>query len=153
MFIKREERKDKSGESAGRFWIGVGVPREKASKRAREEEGDMCFRGGLNHLYRKSPSGLPLANHLALSSLESTFCLTQGPLLYARASFSQHGLSCQGLYKVDRMYYGLMPIPYLTPEEPFCDCVVLEVSLTSRMRNRWSPSFMQAGHSSSLLLL
>ena len=39
----------------------------------------MCFGGGLNHLYGDSASRLPLANHLALSGLEPTFDLTQGP--------------------------------------------------------------------------
>ena len=32
------------------------------------------------------------------------------------------------------MYCGLVPLPSLIPEEPFCECVVPEVSLTSRMR-------------------
>ena len=31
------------------------------------------------------------------------------------------------------------PLHSLTPEEPFCTCVIWEVSLTSRMRNMWSP--------------
>ena len=39
------------------------------------------------------------------------------------------------------MDYALVPLLSLTHEEPFCQCVVLEVSLTSRMRNRWSLSF------------
>lgn len=30
------------------------------------------------------------------------------------------------------------PLPSLTPEEPFCTCVVWEVSLTLRRRNVWS---------------
>ena len=55
------------------------------SGRDRREKGDTtCFRGGLNLLYRGGPSGLPLANHFALSGLESIFGLTQGPPLCAR---------------------------------------------------------------------
>ena len=54
------------------------------------------------------------------------------------------------LWEVDRMYYDLAPLPSLTPEERFCECVVWQDSLTSRMRNRWS--FIQTAWSSSLLL-
>ena len=40
---------------------------------------------------------------------------------------------------------GLVPLPSLTPQEPFCECVVPGAALTSRMRNRKSPSFIPAG--------
>ena len=36
------------------------------------------------------------------------------------------------------MYYGLAPLPSLTPEQPFCAYVFWDVSLTSRMRNMCS---------------
>ena len=32
----------------------------------------------------------------------------------------------------------MAPLPFLTSREPFCACVVGEVSLTSRIRNMWS---------------
>ena len=48
----------------------------------------MCFGGDLNHLYGCSTSGLPLANHLALSGLESIFGLTLGLSLYVHSSFT-----------------------------------------------------------------
>ena len=41
------------------------------------------------------------------------------------------------------MYCGLVALS-LTPGESFCECVVPEVSLASRMRNRWALSFIQA---------
>ena len=55
--------------------------RDRQRERAREEESNMRFGGGLNPLYGGSPSGLPLANHLASSVLEPTVGLTQGPPL------------------------------------------------------------------------
>ena len=45
------------------------------------------------------------------------------------------------------------PIPSLTPEDPFCTCVVWEVSLISGMRNVISLSFSWTEHSSPLSLL
>ena len=57
---------------------------DRKSKRGREQ---LCFGGHLNQLCGGSPSGLPLANHLALSG----FGVTQGPALCARAPFSQDG--------------------------------------------------------------
>ena len=101
----------------------------------------------LKSLVWGSPAGLPLAHYLVSSGLEPTFGLTWGPPLCACASFSQDGFYPQGFWEVDRMCYGLMPLLPLTPD------AVLGVSLTSRIRNRWSLSFIQAGHSSSLLLL
>ena len=82
MFIKRAEREYKCGESTGRLqaW-GEGQrdrPRTRDAERTREEGSDTCSGGPLNHLYEGSPSGLPLAHHLASSGLESTFGLTQG---------------------------------------------------------------------------
>ena len=54
----------------------------------REGKNSMCFGGGSNHSYGDHPSGLPLANHLASSGLESIFVLIQGPPLCACTSFS-----------------------------------------------------------------
>ena len=116
-------------------------------ERTRKEESNTCFGGGLNHLYGGSPSRLPLPNHLASSG----FGLTQG--LCAGASFSQDGFYEEVIWEIDKMYYGLMPLPSLTPEEPFCKCVVPEVSLTSRMRNRWSLLSKQDPAPPSLLLM
>ena len=92
---------------------------ERKSKNERE-----CFGGGLNHLYEDRPPWIPLANHLALSVLEPTFSLTQGPPLCAGASFGQDGFQRKGLCEVDWTYYGLVPLLSLTPEEPFCEYVV-----------------------------
>ena len=55
---------------------------DREREKAREKESNVCFGGPLNHLYGGSPSGLPLANHLALSGSG----LTQGPAL--RMDFS-----------------------------------------------------------------
>ena len=79
---KRErEREYRCGESRGRLGGGQRGGRQIETERAREEEDNTCFGGHLNHLYGGSFSKLPLANHLALSELEPTFVLTQGPPL------------------------------------------------------------------------
>ena len=88
VFIKREDREDRCGESTCRLQCPV---RGGGTERAREEESSMCFGGGLNHLCGGRPFRLPLANHLDSSELESIFGLTQGPPVCARASFSQRG--------------------------------------------------------------
>ena len=49
------------------------------------------------------------------------------------ASFSQDGFQHEGLWEIDSTYYGIVPPPFLTPEEPFCAWAVGEVSWTSRM--------------------
>lgn len=61
------------------------VREKKARDRARDREGTACFGGGLNHLCGGSPSGPPLACHLALPG----FGLTQGP---ACTSCSRDGM-------------------------------------------------------------
>ena len=96
--------------------------RDRQRERAREEESEACLRGGLNHLFGGNPSGLPLANHLASSGLEPTFGLTQAPgwISAPESSLTQDGFYHQGFWEVDRMYYGLVPLPSLTPEERFC---------------------------------
>ena len=89
--------------------------------------------GGLNHLYGGSPSGLPLANYIALPGLESIFGLTQGCPQPAPKSFGQDGLQCKGFWKVNRCTVVWCSVT-LTPEEPFCACIVQKVSLISRKR-------------------
>ena len=45
-------------------------------------------------------------------------------------------------WEIDRTYYVLvLPLLFLTPKEPFCTCVVGDVSLTSRMKNMVFLSF------------
>ena len=61
----------------------MGVGETEREKEREREKSDMSFEGGLNHLCGGSSFGLPLANHLALSGLESTFGLTQDPPLCA----------------------------------------------------------------------
>ena len=68
-FIKREKREDRCAENTGTGRLGVGVvhgegERKTETNREKEEESDTCFGDPLNHLL---VSGLPLANHLALS--------------------------------------------------------------------------------------
>ena len=110
---------------------GLRRTRETETDREKEQERKRvtCFGGHLNHLYGGSPSGL-LDNRLAFSGLECKFGLTQGLPLCACTSFSQGGFCSQSFWEFDRMCYSLVPLPSLTPEEPFCSCVVLEVSLT-----------------------
>ena len=79
-----------------------------------------------------------LATHLAVSGSGSMSGLTQGPPLCACASFSQDGFQHRGFWDVTKHVIIWCPLPSLTPEEPFCTCVIWKVSLTSRMRNVWS---------------
>ena len=83
-------------------------------------------------------SGFPLTNYLALPGSESVFGILQGPPLCACAFLSQDGFQQRGLWVVDITYYGVAPPPFLTSREPFCTCVVREVSLISRMGIMWS---------------
>ena len=118
-----------------------------------QKESTMCFGGLLNHWYGGGPFGLPLANHLALSGLESLSGLTQGPPLCAHALLAKMDSSAGVSGKLTGCTMGWCLLPSLTPEDLFCTCVVWKVSLTSRMRNTWSLYlFLQAGCTSSLLL-
>ena len=125
MFIKREERGNRCGEraQAGFGWGGQGGAEERERERQREgerkEENDTSFGGGLNHSYGGSPFELPLTNYLASSGLMPTFGLSQGPPLCTCASFIQDGFQSKGLWEVDRMDRGLVPLLSLTPEEAF----------------------------------
>ena len=80
MFNMREGRGDRCGETQSGSG-GIERERQRQREKAGEEESNMCLGGGLNHLYGGSPSRLLLANCLALSGLEPTFGLTQGPPL------------------------------------------------------------------------
>ena len=111
--LKREETGDRCGESTG----CRGRGRERETERAREKESHTCFASRLIHLYGGSPSRLLLANHLASSG----FVLTKGPVYMS--------IYHKGPSEVDRMYYVLVPLLSLSPEEPFCRCVVPEISL------------------------
>lgn len=93
IYLKREEREDRFGESTGTSRLGGGMERERERDREKEQRAQesKCFGGRLNHFYGSSPSQLPLANHLVLSGLESEFGLTQGPPLCAHTSLSQDG--------------------------------------------------------------
>ena len=68
------EREDKCGEITSRQGVAEGGEGERQTRKS-----NACFGGGLRHLCGLSPSGLPLANHLASSG----FGRTQGPPLSA----------------------------------------------------------------------
>lgn len=78
IYLKREEREDRFGESTGTSRLGGGMERERERDREKEQRAQesKCFGGRLNHFYGSSPSQLPLANHLVLSG----FGLTKSPL-------------------------------------------------------------------------
>ena len=52
--------------------------------------------------------------------------------------FAKVGSSAATYGKVDTTSYGVVLPPFLTAEETFYACIDREVSLTSRMRNKWS---------------
>ena len=79
-----------------------------------------------------------LADHFHLLASESVFGMSQGPPTCACSSLSQDGLQRRGLWVTDITHYEVTtPLPLLTSKEPFCACIVGEVFLTSRTRNRW----------------
>ena len=84
------------------------------------------------------PSRFPLATHFDLSGSESVFGISQNPLLCACSSLCQGERWWRGLWEVDITYCEVMSPPFSTSKEPFCACVVREVSLTLRSRNMWS---------------
>ena len=87
----------------------------------RDRESAMCFGGGLNHLYGGNPSGFPLANHPVLSGLESIWP-DLGP-----SPVCTHVSSARVSGKLTGHVIVWHPLPSLTPEEPFCACVIQEV--------------------------
>ena len=142
MLIKR---KDTCRESMGR------LERSREREANREQESAMCFGGSFSCCVGavlwassgQSPCFVWPAAHLWTGSGSS-------PVVCA--SFSQDGFYRQGPWEAARRYCGLDPLPSLTPEAAFCKRVIPEVSMTSRMRNRWSLAFIQAVRGSSLLL-
>ena len=84
------------------------------------------------------PSRFPLTSHFDLSGSESAFGISQNPLMCACSSLCQGELWWRGLWEVDITYCEVMSPPFSTSKEPFCACVVREVSLTLRSRNMWS---------------
>ena len=124
--------------------------RERERQTDRQKESNTCFGGHLNHLYGGCPSRLPLTSHLLLA-LNLYLAWSPPPPcvrvhLLAKIILAQVSLGPW----YDILWSGALLS--LTPEEPFYECIVPEVFLTSRMRNRWSLSFIQVGSSSSLLL-
>ena len=77
-----------------------------------------------------------LTSYLALPGSESLFGLTQGPPLRVCTSFSQNGFQHKGFWEEERIMDWRL-LPSVTSEEPFCICIIWEVSLTSQMRNMW----------------
>ena len=45
--------------------------------------------------------------------------------------FAKMDSSAEANGRFDNTYYGVVPPPFLTPEEPLCACALGEVSLTS----------------------
>ena len=123
--LLREKREEIGVEREHRQALvgGAGGAEERERERQREgerkDENDTSFGGGLNHSYGSSPFELPLTNYLASSGLMPTFGLSQGPPLCTCASFIQDGFQSKGLWEVDRMDRGLVPLLSLTPEEAF----------------------------------
>ena len=95
----------------------------------------MHQRGDSHHLYRAVLPGLclPLANYL--------ISFPQGPVLDPCLTCMRIFLPWIPVQKpMGRLTPPIMwwrPPPPLDPQEPFCACLVKEVSLTSRMRNMW----------------
>ena len=92
--------------------------------------------GSLNLLYGTVLLGFLSANHLALSGCVSIFGLIQGPPVCVCAHLLAEMDSSSRLSVM--LASPLMVWSFLsslTSEEPFCACVLWEVSLASRLRN------------------
>ena len=61
--------------------------------------------------------------------------MMEGPPQGAFVYFSQSGFYHKRLWEVCRTYYRLVPIPFMTLEEPFYLYIAREVSLTSRIKD------------------
>ena len=95
-----------------------------------------CPRDSLNNIY-EAFFQVSFGNHFTLPGSESLFGISQDPPMCKHASLSQVVFQRRDLW-VDWHYSPL------TSKEPFCACIVRKVSLTLKMRNRWSLSFMWA---------
>ena len=85
-------------------------------------------------------SGFPLANHLILPGSESVFGIPQDSPLLAKVDSSAEACG-----KLDTIYYGVTPSPFLAPQELFCAWMAGKVSLTSRVEKYvFSLSFIWA---------
>ena len=87
----------------------------------------MCFGGPLSHSYGGQSFGA--------SSGQSTWFVRLCP--DSRPSPQDYFISTRASGKLICCIVVWCP-SFSDPEEPFYKCVVLEVSLSSRMRNRWS---------------
>ena len=74
--------------------------------------------GWLKSLKWRQFSGVPAANHLALSGSGSIFVLTKGPPLCSCSSFSQVGFQCEGVWEVNKTCDGLLFAPLRNPPVP-----------------------------------
>ena len=105
----------------------------------------MYQKGDLNHLHGGSFSGsLLLASCLALFHFITSNLTRALPETHVnlQAKWVPVGGGGGDPWEIDRTYYVLvLPLLFLTPKEPFCTCVVGDVSLTSRMKNMVFLSF------------
>ena len=104
-----------------------------------------CARGSLNHIY-EAFFQVSFGSLFTLPGSDSLFGVSQDPLMSKHASLNQVVFQRRGLW----VYWHY---PLLTSKEPFCACIVKKISLTLKMRNRWSLSFIWARLSLSFLQL
>ena len=120
----------------GRGW--GGEKDQNTEKERKRGIGQHVLRRSLNHCFGDRPSGLPLANHLALSGCGPT----QGAALRKHFSTGVSGKTTGCM--------GSGASPFSDPRNLSVSVCSSEVSLTSRMRNGWSLSFIQTGCSFDL---
>ena len=110
--------------------------------------------GGLNY-FTGHFFGVSFDRSFWFASSESVFGIAQGTPVCMLISSSSLSLVKRLLHSWHHLLWGDAP-PFWTSKEPFCTCVVDEVSLTSRMKNMWSfISYLpgQKPASSTILLL
>ena len=110
-------------------------------------ERESCPCGSLNHLYGAFLLGfLWSIILLCLVVVRIWFISGSSPVCVRLLAKMDSSEEVYG--EVDITYYGVVPPLFLAPEEPFCACVVGEVSLILRMRNMWS-LYLFSGQSSA----
>lgn len=95
-----------------------------------DSERQLCLPGGFSHFMGTVFFLGFLFQSFDFAWLWVCICYILEPPIYGYSSLSQDG---RGLWVADT-HYEVIPAP-LTSKELFCTCVVMEVTLTLRMRN------------------
>ena len=108
-----------------------------------DSERELRPRGSLNHLYGAFLPGFLWPIILLCLVLSSYLVYLRVPLCVCVNLLAKKDSREEACEQVDIT-------PFLTSKAPHCACIARKISLTLRMRNMWSLSFICAGCSFSL---